>query len=90
MDDLELASLRGRLESAAVELDFGARTGTGAVRVRAPRFSGLQGEALSADLEWRDDVVSLSTGVLQQARSRRALRAHFARARIDVTRPFWL
>ena len=70
LDELELASLRGFLEQASVSLDFGARAGHGAISVRGPRFSGLQGTSLEAKLLWDDGVVQLSNAVLEQVLAR--------------------
>jgi hypothetical protein len=77
LDDLEVASLRGRLDSADLELDLEARSGRGQLRVAAPRFSGLQGESLSAQASWAGDVVRLESAVLQQAHSRYQLAGEY-------------
>lgn len=42
LDELELASLRGDLQEAALHVNFDTRMGRGAVNVTGPRFSGLQ------------------------------------------------
>lgn len=42
LDELELASLRGNLQEAALHVNFDTRMGRGAVTVTGPRFSGLQ------------------------------------------------
>ena len=42
LDELELASLRGDLQEAALHVNFDTRMGRGAVNVIGPRFSGLK------------------------------------------------
>jgi hypothetical protein len=42
LDELELASLRGDLQEAALHVNFDTRMGRGAVNVTGPRYSGLQ------------------------------------------------
>ena len=77
LDELELASLRGMLQAAELQLDFGKRRGRGAISVVGPRFSGLQGTSLDAAALWEGGVVRLSKGVLVQARSRYEVEAAY-------------
>ena len=42
LDELELASLRGDLQEAALHVNFDTHMGRGAVNVTGPRYSGLQ------------------------------------------------
>ncbi len=42
LDELELASLRGHLAEASLDVNFDARMGRGALHVERPRYSGLQ------------------------------------------------
>ena len=42
LDELELASLRGDVQEAALHVNFDTRMGRGAVSVNGPRYSGLQ------------------------------------------------
>ena len=58
LDELELASLRGLVDSVSVSLNFEKRRGSGRVAVRQPRFSGLQAQSLDAAARWTGDVVS--------------------------------
>ena len=44
--------------------------GRGKLSIQGPRFSGLQGESLSAAVRWDNDVVRLERTVLQQRNSR--------------------
>ena len=77
LDDLEVASLRGRLDEASLALDFEKRLGSGSLRVSAPRFSGLQGERLSAEGVWDGDVVRLQRVHLAQSRSTYTLQGEY-------------
>jgi len=78
LDDLELGSLRGRLERAELRADWGAQQGSASLLLSAPRFSGLQGESLAAEGAWADGALRLQSGVLQQQRSRYQLQAEYA------------
>ncbi|KAL0047976.1 hypothetical protein WJX82_004829 [Trebouxia sp. C0006] len=70
LDELELASLRGEVQEVSLSLNFDTRMGRGKVSVAGPRFSGLQGEALSGGVRWERDVIRLEKAVLQQRSSR--------------------
>ena len=70
LDELELASLRGEVQEVSLSLNFDTRVGRGKVNVAGPRFSGLQGEALSGGVRWERDVIRLEKAVLQQRTSR--------------------
>ncbi|KAL3160063.1 hypothetical protein ABBQ38_009778 [Trebouxia sp. C0009 RCD-2024] len=70
LDELELASLRGEVQEVSLSLNFDTRVGRGKVNVAGPRFSGLQGEALSGGVRWERDVIRLEKAVLQQRSSR--------------------
>lgn len=72
LDDLELESLRGELKEVSLSVNFDTRMGRAVVNVEGPRFSGLQGEALSGVVRWERDVIRLDKAVLQQAGSRLA------------------
>jgi hypothetical protein len=73
LDELELASLRGEVQEAALSLNLEQRLGRGAVSIARPRFSGLQGQSLGGAFRWERDVVRLERAVLQQANSRCAV-----------------
>ena len=70
LDELELASLRGEVQDAAVAVNLEEREGRGSLSVLGPRFSGLQGTGLSTSFRWERDVVRLERAVLEQANSR--------------------
>lgn len=70
LDELELASLRGEVQEVSLSVNFDTRMGRGTVNVAGPRFSGLQGEALSGGVRWERDVIRLEKAVLQQTDSR--------------------
>lgn len=70
LDELELASLRGEVQEAALSLNLEQRLGRAVVSIAGPRFSGLQGQSLSGAFRWERDVVRLERAVLQQANSR--------------------
>lgn len=73
LDDLELASLRGRVERAKLSVDLRARKGVATLRVQQPRLSGVQGEVLDADASWDGRIVRLERAALDQRRSRYTL-----------------
>ncbi|KAG0473321.1 hypothetical protein HPP92_015178 [Vanilla planifolia] len=58
LDELELASLRGAIQRAEIQLNFHKRRGHGVLAVLHPKFSGMLGEALDVDVRWSGDVVS--------------------------------
>ena len=70
LDELELASLRGEVQEVSLNLNFDTRMGRGKVNIAGPRFSGLQGEALSGGVRWERDVIRLEKAILQQRASR--------------------
>lgn len=70
LDELEVASLRGEVQEAALSLNLESRLGRALFSIAGPRFSGLQGQSLSGALRWERDVVRLERAVLQQANSR--------------------
>ena len=70
IDDLEIASLRGKVENAHAKIDLRERVGEGSVQIKQPRLSGIGGELLEADIQWSDRVVSLQRASLKQVKSR--------------------
>jgi len=70
IDDLEIASLRGKLENASAKIDLRERVGDGSVQIKQPRLSGIGGELFEADVQWNDRVVSLQRASLKQTKSR--------------------
>ena len=77
LDDLELASLRGFVNEAAVELDTGSLQGRGRVRMSSPKFSGLKGESLQGNVRWEGDIIRLERVVFQQERSTYQLQGEY-------------
>ena len=69
LDDLELASLRGRVERGKISMDLRERRGEATLRVQQPRLSGVQGEVLDADASWDGRIVRLERAALDQRRS---------------------
>ena len=69
LDDLELASLRGRVERGKISMDLRERHGKATLRVQQPRLSGVQGEVLDADASWDGRIVRLERAALDQRRS---------------------
>jgi hypothetical protein len=74
LDDLELASLRGRVERAKINVDLREKLGAATLRVQQPRLSGVQGEVLDADASWNGRVVRLERAALDQRRSKYTLK----------------
>ncbi|URE40528.1 hypothetical protein MUK42_06558 [Musa troglodytarum] len=58
LDELELASLRGTVQKAELQLNFQKRRGHGVLSVLRPKFSGVLGQALDVAARWSGDVVS--------------------------------
>ncbi|CAI9099548.1 OLC1v1036388C1 [Oldenlandia corymbosa var. corymbosa] len=58
LDELELASLRGSIQKAEIQLNFQKRRGHGVLSVLRPKFSGALGEALDVAVRWSGDVWS--------------------------------
>ena len=77
LDELELVSLRGVVQSAEVDLDFMRRKGTGSIELTQPRFSGVKGESFTSGFAWSGDVVTLQPTVLQQEVSRYELQGQY-------------
>jgi len=73
LDDLELASLRGRVERAKLSVDLREKLGAATLRVQQPRLSGMQGEVLDADASWDGRIVRLERAALDQRRSKYTL-----------------
>ncbi|TKY58188.1 hypothetical protein E2542_SST15244 [Spatholobus suberectus] len=66
LDELELASLRGTIQRAEVQLNLQKRRGHGVLSVLQPKFSGVLGEALDVAARWSGDVITIEKTVLQQ------------------------
>ncbi|WJX16332.1 hypothetical protein P8452_06374 [Trifolium repens] len=66
LDELELASLRGTIQRAEVQLNLQKRRGHGVLSVLQPKFSGVIGEALDVAARWSGDVITIEKTVLQQ------------------------
>ncbi|XP_061359585.1 protein TIC236, chloroplastic-like isoform X2 [Gastrolobium bilobum] len=66
LDELELASLRGTIQRAEIQLNLQKRRGHGILSVLHPKFSGVLGEALDVAARWSGDVITLEKTVLQQ------------------------
>ncbi|CAK7353466.1 unnamed protein product [Dovyalis caffra] len=58
LDELELASLRGTIQRAEIQLNLQKRRGHGVLSVLRPKFSGVLGEALDVAARWSGDVVN--------------------------------
>ncbi|GMH11870.1 hypothetical protein Nepgr_013711 [Nepenthes gracilis] len=77
LDELELASLRGTLQRAEVQLNLQKRRGFGILSVLRPKFSGLLGEALDVAVRWSGDVITVEKTVLEQSYSRYELQGEY-------------
>ncbi|KAF6175244.1 hypothetical protein GIB67_030462 [Kingdonia uniflora] len=77
LDELELASLRGTIQRAELQLNFQKRRGHGLLSVLRPKFSGLLGEALDVAARWSGDVITVEKTVLEQANSRYELQGEY-------------
>ncbi|GAB4854197.1 hypothetical protein Ancab_022779 [Ancistrocladus abbreviatus] len=70
LDELELASLRGTIQRAEIQLNLQKRRGFGILSVLRPKFSGVLGEALDVAVRWSGDVITIEKTVLEQCYSR--------------------
>uniref|UniRef100_A0A6V7QQ20 Translocation and assembly module TamB C-terminal domain-containing protein n=1 Tax=Ananas comosus var. bracteatus TaxID=296719 RepID=A0A6V7QQ20_ANACO len=77
LDELELASLRGNIQKAEVQLNFQKRRGHVQLSVLHPKFSGVLGEALDVAARWSGDVITIKKSVLEQASSRYELQGEY-------------
>ncbi|XP_010548479.1 PREDICTED: uncharacterized protein LOC104819890 isoform X2 [Tarenaya hassleriana] len=77
LDELELASLRGIIQRAEIQLNLLKRRGHGLLSVIRPKFSGVLGEALDVGVRWSGDVITVEKSVLQQSNSRYELQGEY-------------
>ncbi|KAH7574198.1 hypothetical protein JRO89_XS03G0264500 [Xanthoceras sorbifolium] len=77
LDELELASLRGTIQRAEIQLNLQKRRGHGVLSVIRPKFSGLLGEALDVAARWSGDVITVEKTVLEQMNSRYELQGEY-------------
>lgn len=77
LDELELASLRGTIQRAGVQLNFQKRRGHGSLSVLRPKFSGVLGEVLDVAARWSGDVITIEKTILEQASSRYELQGEY-------------
>ncbi|KAK9682565.1 hypothetical protein RND81_10G082300 [Saponaria officinalis] len=77
LDELELASLRGTMQRAEVQLNLQKRRGLGVLSVLRPKFSGVLGEALDVAVRWSGDVITVEKTVLEQSYSRYELQGEY-------------
>lgn len=77
LDELELASLRGTVQRAEVQLNLQKRRGFGALSVLRPKFSGVLGEALDVAARWSGDVITVEKTVLEQSYSQYELQGEY-------------
>lgn len=77
LDELELASLRGTIQRAELQLNFQKRRGHGLLSVLRPKFSGVLGEALDVAARWSGDVITIEKTILEQANSRYELQGEY-------------
>ncbi|GKV06507.1 hypothetical protein SLEP1_g18400 [Rubroshorea leprosula] len=77
LDELELASLRGTIQRAEIQLNFQKRRGHGMLSVLRPKFSGLLGEALDLAARWSGDVITLEKAILEQINSHYELQGEY-------------
>ncbi|KAI7745119.1 hypothetical protein M8C21_032015, partial [Ambrosia artemisiifolia] len=77
LDELELASLRGVLQRAEVQINFQKRRGHGILSLLHPKFSGVLGEALDLATRWSGDVITVEKAVLKQSNSQYELQGEY-------------
>ncbi|GAV87554.1 DUF490 domain-containing protein [Cephalotus follicularis] len=77
LDELELASLRGTVQRAEIQLNLQKRRGHGVLSVLRPKFSGVLGEALDVAARWSGDVITVEKSILEQINSRYELQGEY-------------
>ncbi|XP_061346271.1 protein TIC236, chloroplastic-like [Gastrolobium bilobum] len=77
LDELELASLRGTIQRAEIQLNLQKRRGHGILSVLRPKFSGVLGEALDVAARWSGDVITIEKTVLEQSYSHYELQGEY-------------
>ncbi|KZV19901.1 hypothetical protein F511_32243 [Dorcoceras hygrometricum] len=77
LDELELASLRGAISRAELQLNFLIRRGHGVLSVMRPKFSGVLGEALDVAARWSGDVITVERAILEQSSSKYELQGEY-------------
>ncbi|KAL3500462.1 hypothetical protein ACH5RR_039555 [Cinchona calisaya] len=77
LDELELASLRGTIQRAEIQLNFQKRRGHGLLSVLRPKFSGALGEALDVAARWSGDVITVEKVMLEQSNSKYELQGEY-------------
>ncbi|KAL1539650.1 protein TIC236, chloroplastic-like protein [Salvia divinorum] len=77
LDELELASLRGAISRAELQLNFQKRRGHGVLSVLRPKFSGVLGEALDVAARWSGDVITVEQAILEQSNSKYELQGEY-------------
>ncbi|CAI9094401.1 OLC1v1030130C2 [Oldenlandia corymbosa var. corymbosa] len=77
LDELELASLRGSIQKAEIQLNFQKRRGHGVLSVLRPKFSGALGEALDVAVRWSGDVITVEKAMLEQSNSKYELQGEY-------------
>ncbi|KAL8521965.1 hypothetical protein ACS0TY_012205 [Phlomoides rotata] len=77
LDELELASLRGAISRAELQLNFQKRRGHGVLSVLHPKFSGVLGEALDVAARWSGDVITVERVFLEQSNSKYELQGEY-------------
>ncbi|KAK9073158.1 hypothetical protein SSX86_007482 [Deinandra increscens subsp. villosa] len=77
LDELELASLRGMLQRAEVQINFQKRRGHGILSLLHPKFSGVLGEALDVAARWSGDVITVEKALLKQSNSQYELQGEY-------------
>ncbi|RYQ90042.1 hypothetical protein Ahy_B09g096350 isoform B [Arachis hypogaea] len=77
LDELELASLRGTIQRAEIQLNLQKRRGHGLLSVLRPKFSGVLGEALDVAARWSGDVITIEKAALEQSYSHYELQGEY-------------
>ncbi|KAK7410301.1 hypothetical protein VNO78_00981 [Psophocarpus tetragonolobus] len=69
LDELELASFKGTIRRAEIQLNLQKRRGHGIISVLRPKFNGVLGEALDVAARWSGDVITIEKTILEQSHS---------------------
>ncbi|XP_012571674.1 protein TIC236, chloroplastic-like isoform X2 [Cicer arietinum] len=69
LDELELASLRGTIQRAEIQVNLQKRRGHGIISVLQPKLSGILGKSLDVAARWSGDVITIEKIIFEQINS---------------------
>ncbi|WJX41851.1 hypothetical protein P8452_29149 [Trifolium repens] len=77
LDELELASLRGTIQRAEIQVNLQKRKGHGVLSVLQPKFIGVLGKSLDVAARWIGDVITIEKVIFEQSNSHYELQGEY-------------